>query len=85
MESEAGKKIDIMLGGGRSSWLPREEDDLRFDYDTDDWNCTRWDGRNLIDEWMMNHTGGVYVENRTELMELDMEKTESVLGKEIYA
>merc|ERR1719431_14555 len=78
VESEAGKKIDIMLGGGRAAWLPRDE--LRWDYDSDDWNCTRWDGRNLIQEWKGNHTGGVYIENRTELMGLDMEHWDSVLG-----
>jgi len=80
VDSEAGKKVDIMLGGGRASWLPKEDSNLRFDYDTDEWNCTRQDGRNLIEEWKGNHTGGVYMENRTELMNLDMEKTTSVLG-----
>ena len=69
-----------MLGGGRASWLPQEE--TRWDYDTDDWNCTRLDGRNLIEEWKGNHTGGIYIENRTELMDMDMTKAESVLGKE---
>eukprot|EP00090_Calanus_glacialis_P026917 TRINITY_DN42321_c0_g1_i1.p1 TRINITY_DN42321_c0_g1~~TRINITY_DN42321_c0_g1_i1.p1 ORF type:complete len:552 (-),score=154.93 TRINITY_DN42321_c0_g1_i1:143-1798(-) len=78
VESEAGKNIDIMLGGGRASWLPQEE--TRWDYDTDDWNCTRLDGRNLIEEWKGNHTGGIYIENRTELMDMDMTKAESVLG-----
>ena len=29
VESEAGKKIDIMLGGGRASWLPREDAENR--------------------------------------------------------
>ena len=29
VESEAGKKIDIMLGGGRASWLPRSDEDTR--------------------------------------------------------
>merc|ERR1712013_942832 len=63
---QAGKKMDIMLGGGRAAWLPRTE--LRWDYDSDEWNCTRWDGRNLINEWKGNHSGGVYIENKTELM-----------------
>ena len=51
----------------------------RWDYNTDDWNCTRFDQRNLIEEWQGNHTGGVYVENRDELMNLTMEEA-SVLG-----
>ena len=82
VEEEAGKKMDIMLGGGRAAWQPRDQKDQRWDYDTDEWNCTRWDGRNLIEEWQGNHTGGVYIENRTELMALDMENSDSVLGKQ---
>jgi len=79
VESEAGKKIDIMLGGGRASWQPRDESSTRWDYDTYDWNCTRLDGRNLIEEWEGNHTGGRYVENRDELMNLTFTE-DSVLG-----
>jgi len=78
VENQAGKKMDIMLGGGRAAWLPRT--DLRWDYDSDEWNCTRWDGRNLIEEWSGNHSGGVYIENRTELMNIDFDQTDSVLG-----
>jgi len=79
VESEAGKKIDVMLGGGRASWLPRTDEDTRWDYNSDDWNCTRFDQRNLIDEWLGNHTDGVYVETREQLMNLTMEEA-SVLG-----
>ena len=75
----SGKKIDIMLGGGRASWQPRDESSTRWDYDTYDWNCTRLDGRNLIQEWEGNHTGGVYVQNRDELMNLTYSE-DSVLG-----
>ena len=80
MDSEAGRKIDIMLGGGRAAWLPRK-DELRWDYDSDEWNCTRWDKRDLIEDWKSNHTNGVYIENRTELIELDMDSVDSVLGQ----
>ena len=51
----------------------------RWDYNSDDWNCTRFDQRNLIDEWLGNHTDGVYVETREQLMNLTMEEA-SVLG-----
>merc|ERR1719244_1737359 len=78
VESEAGKKMDIMLGGGRAAWLPRT--DMRWDYDSDEWDCNRWDGRNLIDEWRGNHTGGAYIENKTELMNIDFNQYDSVLG-----
>ena len=51
----------------------------RWDYNTDEWNCTRFDQRNLIEEWQGNHTGGVYMETRDELMNLTMDEA-SVLG-----
>ena len=79
VESEAGKAIDIMLGGGRASWLPRNLTKTNWDYDTYDWDCNRWDQRDLIQEWKGNHTGGKYVENREELMGLDYSE-DSVLG-----
>ena len=75
----SGKKIDIMLGGGRASWEPRNESMARWDYDTYDWNCNRLDGRNLIEEWQGNHTGGVFLQNRDELMNLTFTE-DSVLG-----
>ena len=68
-----------MLGGGRASWEPRTETSARWDYDTYDWNCSRLDGRNLIEEWLGNHTGGVYVQNRDELMNLTYTE-DNVLG-----
>ena len=74
VDSEAGRRIDLMLGGGRASWLPRNQTEadtrrvgnicfdnyvswflpvsvyfecyrVRWDYDTYDWNCERWDNR----------------------------------------
>jgi len=81
VESPAGKKIDIMLGGGRASWLPKNDSETRssWDYDTYDWDCNRLDKRNLIQEWKGNHTGGKYVENKQELMDLTGSE-DSVLG-----
>ena len=78
IENESAQKIDIMLGGGRASWLPQNDTKPKWDYDTYDWNCNRRDKRNLIKEWQ-NNTGGVYVENRDQLMALDMTE-EKVLG-----
>jgi len=81
IENPAGQGLDIMLGGGRASFLPKV--DTRWDYEengTDYWDCYRLDGRNLIEEWLGNNTGGKYVENRTDLLNLDLEKTEKVMG-----
>ena len=78
VDTEQGSKIDIMLGGGRASWLPRNDTNLRWDYDTYNWDCLRWDQRNLIDEWKAK-TNGKYVANRDELMAISMQE-EKVLG-----
>ena len=81
IENENAKKIDIMMGGGRASFLPKNESDpeARWDYDTYDWShCNRLDGRNLIQEWI-NNTGGRYVENLEQLNKLTLEE-EKVLG-----
>ena len=78
MDTPQGSNIDIMLGGGRASWLPRNETNLRWDYDTYDWDCWRWDKRNLIEEWKAK-TNGKYVDTRDGLMGISM-KEEKVLG-----
>jgi len=79
MEFESAKKIDVMFGGGRASFLPKNDDDTRWDYDNYDWDCYRLDGRNLIDEWKGNNTNGKYVENKDQLNALTM-KEDKVLG-----
>jgi len=86
VENTPGKGLDIMLGGGRASFLPKPNSstggDSRWDYEsngTDYWDCYRLDGRNLIQEWT-DSTGGVYVSNRTDLLNLDLKNTEKVMG-----
>jgi len=79
LEFESAKKIDVMFGGGRASFLPKNQSDTRWDYDNYDWDCYRLDGRNLIEEWKGNNTKGKYVENREELFGLTMEE-DKVMG-----
>lgn len=87
VESKAGLGLDVMLGGGRASFLPDpnktqvDRSGAGWDYDSkgDYWDCYRLDGRNLIDEWK-SKTKGSYVESKSELMGLDHENTEKVLG-----
>merc|ERR1719430_31707 len=76
VESEAGRQINIMLGGGRSSFLPQwmkpqiltnETKGLSFDYEDerDWWDNYRLDNRSLIEEWLQDHPKGIYIENKT--------------------
>lgn len=57
VHGEVGRRLNVVLGGGRREFLPREV--------TGGGEGIRNDGRNLIDEWLREKEGkGVYVENR---------------------
>ncbi|XP_049865265.1 membrane-bound alkaline phosphatase-like [Pectinophora gossypiella] len=76
--SSPGNQLKVILGGGRSQFLPNtttdEEGDLGF----------RQDGRNLIEEWQneKNRNGATnqYVWNRSQLMSLRNSPPEYLLG-----
>lgn len=62
-----GDGIDIVLGGGRRAFLPREESGRRID------------GQNLIEKWQ-RQTGGIYVQNKTQLSAIDPTTGAKILG-----
>ncbi|XP_040570997.1 alkaline phosphatase-like [Lepeophtheirus salmonis] len=77
-----GKKARVILGGGRTTWRPKQKD-----VNYDGFNCWRTDGLNLIESWMnksnvlgMENMKGRYVTTKDELLELDYENTDYVLG-----
>jgi len=92
IESEAGQKIDIMLGGGRASFQPESYKEIEldatmrgeagFDYDDerDIWDNYRRDNRSLIDEWLLLGPGRRYITNKTDLAAIDSEATDQVMG-----
>jgi len=83
VKSEAGKKIDIMLGGGKSSFLPESEkpNNLpRWDYEKDEWDNYRQDNRNLINEWKDDHPDGSFISTIKELSTIDSKSTSHVMG-----
>ncbi len=65
-----GKNLNVILGGGRSKFLPREL------------NGEREDGLNLIDEWIQykKNLNGKYIFNKKALMNLDVNETDYLLG-----
>ncbi|PID66891.1 MAG: alkaline phosphatase [Gammaproteobacteria bacterium] len=60
--------IDVVMGGGRRHFLPKEE------------KGKRTDARNLINEWQKLYADGVYVADQKALDSLDTEKTHKLLG-----
>lgn len=71
-----GREFNVILGGGRSKFLPKnfkDEDGQRGE---------RLDGLNLIDEWRLQkeNADGVYVHDKNGLMGCNFNKTNYLLG-----
>lgn len=78
--------FEVIFGGGRQcliSDVKNQKDDP-----TDTWACYSKDGRNLIHEWERDKqyrgASHSFVENRLELLNLDVENNDFVLGKNHY-
>ena len=74
VESEPGKNFKVILGGGRTYFLPRTVNDVESG------TGRRRDGKNLVDQWKTNRPTGTYVTNRNELLNLNATAAESILG-----
>lgn len=61
IENETGKRLNVVLGGGLRSFLPKSNGTHP--------RGRRSDERNLTDEWLIEHDDGDYVTNRRELEE----------------
>jgi len=91
VESEAGNKLDIMLGGGRASFLPwsRKPQNITptapgFDYEdeNDIWDNYRDDDRDLLAEWENNTSHGKrkYIDTKELLLADDLTDNDQVMG-----
>lgn len=74
---EMGKRFNVVLGGGRGNLLPVEviDEEGKPGY--------RRDGKNLIEEWKRTHATmgkAEYVWNRDQLLAVDTESTDYLLG-----
>lgn len=69
-----GKKLKVIFGGGRMKFLPKEEED--FDGNVGE----RRDGHNLIEQWLSDKPNGKYLSNKKDLVNLNLDETEQVLG-----
>ena len=62
IETPYGQGPDVLMGGGRGSFLPATERDPEYD----DMTGLRLDGRDLIAEWKRRRPDGAYVWNATQ-------------------
>jgi alkaline phosphatase len=76
VEYAVGDGIEVVLGGGRTSFLPTTVADPEHA----GIKGRRVDGRDLIGEWSERYVGGKFVWNRAQLFELDPTSTTHVLG-----
>ena len=94
VESEAGNKLDIMLGGGRASFLPwsrkpqivvNKTDAPGFDYEdeNDIWDNYRDDDRDLLAEWENDTSHGKrkYIDTKELLLADDLTDNDQVMGE----
>lgn len=72
--SSYGDGIDFALGGGRSNFLPETQADPEYPATMG----SRTDGRNLVDDWLAQREGRVFVWNNDQLT--DVSEGKQVLG-----
>ena len=71
-----GDGIEIVMGGGRQQFLPRDQVDPEYP----DKRGQRRDGINLIEEWKKRYADGLYVWNQAQFQQIDPERTVRVLA-----
>ncbi|MGY4515479.1 alkaline phosphatase [Lysobacter sp. HA18] len=63
VESPLAGHVKVLMGGGRSNFLPAADEDPEYA----DKHGLRLDGRDLVSEWSQRHPGGAYVWNAKQL------------------
>ena len=76
VEFSEGDGPEVVLGGGRESFLPESARDPEYA----GWSGKRRDGRDLISEWLQRHKDGRYVWNLEQFQAIDTAATPRVLG-----
>lgn len=78
VQSEPGKSIKVLLGGGRSKFIPHNA------IDEEGQQGERHDGEDLIEQWKLDklkrNAYPRYVWNREQLLHIDPAKTDYLLG-----
>jgi alkaline phosphatase len=76
VEFTHGNGLDVVLGGGRSKFLPRATADPEDASQTGE----RKDGRNLINEWLQQRPRSAYVWNKSQFDAVETARTDRLLG-----
>ncbi|MGV2980333.1 alkaline phosphatase [Camelimonas sp. ID_303_24] len=76
IEWPAGDGFEVMLGGGRANFLPKETRDPEDPKRTG----ARADGRNLVEEWRRRRNDATYVWNQAQFDAADPALTRRLLG-----
>ena len=76
VEFSHGNGVDVMFGGGRTLFLPKETPDP----ERAEQHGVRTDGRNLIDEWRAGHPQREFVWNASQLADVAIVPGVQVMG-----
>ena len=85
VETERGSRMEVVLGGGLKAFLPPNQTIPQVSpYRPSGWEkgCRngRKDGRDLVGEWEGGHPQGQAVHTREELLQVNFNSTEQLLG-----
>ena len=81
VEGGRGRGLRVVLGGGRAAFTPTRHLAALPNNITQQWNCSRRDGRDLVRKWKKLHNKGQFVTSESELQNIDFNSTEHILGK----
>jgi alkaline phosphatase len=76
IEGKVGSRLDVMLAGGRSYFLPATANDPEYPKVSG----KRTDGRDLIAEWRKRHPQGAYVWNSGQFRQVDLNQRAPMMG-----
>ena len=76
IEFKYGDGLEVALGGGRSKFLTKDEQDPEYA----DKKGERLDGRDLTKEWTAKYKNAAYVWNKKDFDAIDPKKTKHLLG-----
>ncbi|XP_039611642.1 alkaline phosphatase, tissue-nonspecific isozyme [Polypterus senegalus] len=71
--------INVILGGGRKYMYPKNTPDMEYPNEPK-YNGTRRDGRKLVEEWKQGKKKAHYVWNKAQLLNLDTNQVDYLLG-----
>ncbi|XP_031549411.1 alkaline phosphatase-like [Actinia tenebrosa] len=75
-EYSVGDGIEVLFGGGRQNFYPKNQSDPEYPQ----LQGKRGDGRNLVNEWLANNPDSQFLWNKTAFDALDVKTVKHVMG-----